>query len=178
MGVCPDPNRIVRGDATTDAGDEFRAIYERNAAHVFRFALSLGADGTEAEDITAEAFARAFTSAAPIRQETARAYLMTIARHYFLETRRRTRRETDLVVSLRDGRASPEIAAEHRAELSALGGLLTHLTDTDRTALLMRAVDDMPYEEIARALGISVGAAKVKVHRARRTLAALTSRRE
>jgi RNA polymerase sigma-70 factor (ECF subfamily) len=47
------------------------------------------------------------------------------------------------------------------------------LPETDRAALLMRAADEMPYEEIARSLGISVGAAKVKVHRARLALARL-----
>ncbi len=37
----------------------------------------------------------------------------------------------------------------------------------DRTVLLMRALDEMPYEEIAETLGIPVVTAKVKVHRAR-----------
>jgi RNA polymerase sigma-70 factor, ECF subfamily len=37
----------------------------------------------------------------------------------------------------------------------------------ERTPLLMRALDEMPYEEIAETLGISVGSARVKVHRAR-----------
>jgi DNA-directed RNA polymerase specialized sigma24 family protein len=35
----------------------------------------------------------------------------------------------------------------------------------------MRALEELPYEEIARSLEISPGAAKVKVHRARLTLA-------
>jgi RNA polymerase sigma-70 factor (ECF subfamily) len=39
--------------------------------------------------------------------------------------------------------------------------------------MLMRAEYDLPYEEIARVLGISVSAAKVKVHRARLALAGL-----
>jgi RNA polymerase sigma-70 factor, ECF subfamily len=38
---------------------------------------------------------------------------------------------------------------------------------------LMRAFEEMPYEEIARALGLSPAAAKVKVHRARLALAGL-----
>ena len=52
------------------------------------------------------------------------------------------------------------------------------LTEPDRGALLMRAQDQMTYEEIAAALRISVGAAKVKVHRARRKLAELRMNRE
>ena len=48
---------------------------------------------------------------------------------------------------------------------------LQTLPEIDRSALLMRALSDPPYEEIARSLGISVAAAKVKVHRARLVLA-------
>ena len=44
---------------------------------------------------------------------------------------------------------------------------LQQLPEIDRTVLLMRALDEMPYEEIAATLGISVVTAKVKVHRAR-----------
>jgi RNA polymerase sigma-70 factor, ECF subfamily len=47
------------------------------------------------------------------------------------------------------------------------------LPEVDRAVLLMRAVDGMPYEEIARALDIPLGTAKVKVHRARLALAGI-----
>ena len=50
---------------------------------------------------------------------------------------------------------------------------LQTLPEPDRAALLMRAEDQMPYEEIAAALQITPGAAKVKVHRARLKLAEL-----
>ncbi len=48
---------------------------------------------------------------------------------------------------------------------------LSSLPEIDRTAVLMRADEALPYEDIANVLGISVGAAKVKVHRARLRLA-------
>ena len=50
---------------------------------------------------------------------------------------------------------------------------LQELPEVDRAALLMRAEDALPYEEIAAALLISPGAAKVRVHRARQRLGAL-----
>jgi RNA polymerase sigma-70 factor (ECF subfamily) len=56
-----------------------------------------------------------------------------------------------------------ELSAEVRAVLAAL----QQLPEIDRTVLLMRALDEMPYEEIAETLGIPVVTAKVKVHRAR-----------
>jgi RNA polymerase sigma-70 factor (ECF subfamily) len=48
---------------------------------------------------------------------------------------------------------------------------LQALPEIDRAAVLMRAEEGMSYEEIAAALGISLPAAKVKVHRARLKLA-------
>ena len=48
---------------------------------------------------------------------------------------------------------------------------LARLPEIDRAAVLMRADEGVPYEEIAAALGISTVAAKVKVHRARLKLA-------
>ena len=57
------------------------------------------------------------------------------------------------------------------AELRAVLAELQKLPEVDRAALLMRAVEEMPYEEIARALGITLAAVKVKIHRARLALA-------
>jgi RNA polymerase sigma-70 factor, ECF subfamily len=54
--------------------------------------------------------------------------------------------------------------------LAAVLARLGRLPELDRAALLMQA-DGVPYEDIARALGIGVAAAKVRVHRARRRLA-------
>ena len=50
---------------------------------------------------------------------------------------------------------------------------LQNLPEIDRAALLMRALDGMAYEEISRALGISLSSAKVKIHRARLALAGI-----
>jgi RNA polymerase sigma factor (sigma-70 family) len=57
-----------------------------------------------------------------------------------------------------------------QAELGAVVSSLRLLPEIDRAALLMRALHGLPYQEIAVALGISVSAARVKVHRARASL--------
>ena len=54
---------------------------------------------------------------------------------------------------------------------------LQSLPEEARAALLLRA-EGLPYDEIAQALGITPGAAKVRVHRARTSLAARESARE
>jgi RNA polymerase sigma-70 factor (ECF subfamily) len=149
---------------------EFSALYRRHAQEVYRFALHLSGDRDEAADIASETFVRAWVSPAGIRAETAKAYLFTIARNLFLQSLRHRRRRTALDETLRDPRPEPTAHAEESAELASVLTGLQQLEESDRAALLMRAVEEQSYDEIARALGITPVAARVKVHRARRAL--------
>ena len=154
--------------------DAIEALYRKYAPDVFRFAYYLSGERSDAEDITSETFVRVWTSGAPIRAATVRAYLFTIARNVFLKTRRHESRH----VSLDEHAPSSERlhdAVETRSDLDAVLARLDKLPAIDRAALMMRARDDMSYEEIAEALGISVGAARVRIHRVRRALADLRS---
>ena len=71
--------------------DPFRDLYERYYRDVFRFALFLTGDVARAEDLTADTFVRAWTARDRIRQETVRAYLLTIARNLSRDSLRTTR---------------------------------------------------------------------------------------
>ncbi len=150
---------------------EFGALYKKYAPDVYRFALYLSGEHGEAEDITSETFVRAWTSPEPIRMATVKGYLFTIARNLFLQGLRKTSRHVVLDEDLRDPQASPYTQAKGKEELSAVLAGLQKLPEIDRAALLMRAFDEMPYEEIAQSLGISLAAVKVKIHRARLALA-------
>ncbi len=152
---------------------DFGSLYRRYSADVFRFALYLTGNRADAEDIAADTFVRAWTAAAEIRVATVKAYLLMIARNLYLERLRTARRTTDLDVDSPDSAAGPERAAIERDEVRAVRSSLGRLPETDRAALLMRAVGGLSYEAIAAALGLSVGAARVRVHRARVRLAEL-----
>ena len=156
---------------------EFQTLYERHAPSVFRFALSLSGDRALAEDITSETFVRVWTARARIDVATVAGYLLTIARHLYLQGVVRDRRRGDFPDEPPDPAPGPESQAAGRAELEAVLADLQTLPEPDRAALLMRAQDDMPYEEIAAGLRITVSAAKVKVHRARLKLAELRMHR-
>jgi RNA polymerase sigma-70 factor (ECF subfamily) len=56
---------------------------------------------------------------------------------------------------------------EYATELAMVLEAMRELPDVDRAALLMRASEEMSYEEIAEALSLPVGTVRVKVHRAR-----------
>ncbi len=148
----------------------FGELYRKYAPDVYHFALYLSGERGEAEDITSETFVRAWASSERIRTATVKGYLFTIARNLFLQGLRKKSRHVALDEELRDAQAGPDARAEQKAELRAVLVGLQKLPEIDRAALVMRAFDDMPYEEIARALGISLAAVKVKVHRARLAL--------
>jgi RNA polymerase sigma-70 factor (ECF subfamily) len=149
---------------------DFDALYGRYARDVFRFATYLCGNRSDAEDITAETFVRAWTAPERIEAATVKGYLFTIARNLFLKGIRRTSRHTSLREDLPDPAPAPPSRLEQQAELDAVLARLQTLPEVDRAALLMRALDGLPYQEIATALGISLSSAKVKVHRTRAVL--------
>jgi hypothetical protein len=98
---------------------DFGSLYERHSGDVLRFALYLTGERAEAEDVTSETFARAWTVREEIRVGTVKAYLFMIARNLVRDERRRAR---------------PSVLEEH---------------EPDRAALLMRAQGELSYEAIA-----------------------------
>ena len=151
---------------------DFSSLYRTYARDVHRFALFLSGDPALADDIVSETFVRVWKARARVDLTTVKAYLLAIARNLFLEHRRRAERTTVLDEQMVDRRPGPHERADARAELRAVMTSLQGLPEVDRAALLMRIDSAMSYDEIARALGLTVSAAKVKVHRARQRLAA------
>jgi RNA polymerase sigma-70 factor (ECF subfamily) len=147
-------------------------LYHRYASDVYRFAFWLTGDRADAEDITSETFVRAWAGADGLRSATVKSYLLTIARNVHLQGWRRKKRQTSLDASLADTAPDPERSAADRDELRRVLDRLRQLPEIDRAALLMRAEGGLSYEEIAECLGLSVTAAKVRVHRARQRLMA------
>ena len=156
---------------TAGAGFDFAGLYHRHAGDVFRYALFLSGDRTTAEDIVSETFVRVWGARERVELTTVRGYLLAIARNVFLQGLRRRRREVVLADSLADRAPTPDAAHEVTAELRRVLAALAELPEIDRTALLLRVDEGLPYEDIAAILDISPTAARVKVHRARAKLA-------
>ena len=152
---------------------DLHALYTGHASDVFRFALHLSGDRDEAADLTAETFVRAWASSERIRMSTVRSYLFTITRNLYLNSLRQRRRHVALDDALRDPRPGPAVEAARSAQLAFARAALMRLPEVDRAALVLRAVAEMSYDEIAETLGISLASVKVKIHRARRALLAL-----
>jgi RNA polymerase sigma-70 factor (ECF subfamily) len=145
---------------------DFQELYKQHVDDIYRFSLFLCGDKVEAEDITAETFARALTGKAPLVSATVKGYLLTIARNLHLESQRRQKEFTEIAPELPDSRPHLEHAVIHKNELEELQAYLQTFPEVDRSALLLRA-DGLEYNDIANTLDISMASAKVKVHRLR-----------
>jgi RNA polymerase sigma factor (sigma-70 family) len=79
----------------------FTELYSRYARDVYRFVLYLSGESTLAEDITSETFLRVWLTDTPIRLETVKSWLLTIARNLFRHELRHLRRTQELPTDLR-----------------------------------------------------------------------------
>src|SRR5215470_16282133 len=146
---------------------DIESLYRRYSADVRRFVLFLSGDPVMADEITADTFVSAWLARERIRQPTVKSYLFAIARNLYRDMRRRQERHAELDEHIIDKRISAQTHMEQSAEVRAVLAALQELPEMDRTALLMRALDEMPYEEIAQTLEMPVGTARLKVYRAR-----------
>lgn len=166
-----------------DEGDEFGCMYAREADAVLVFLARRTLDVAVAADLMAETFALAFRAWPRLRGrsvEEIRGWLFTVARRQVSRYLRRARVERRAVERLglrvpvlhEDDLASIEARAGLGELRSALGVELARLSAQQRTALQLRVVEDRPYSEVAVLLGVSEQAARARVSRGLRALAA------
>lgn len=161
--------------------DDIAAMYARHAGELLRFLARRTFDPDAAVDLLAETFAVAFEDRAHFRgegAETERAWLFAVARRRLLDFHRHGRIERRALAKLGvERRALTDSEYDRIEELAVTESLreaidtqLQRLSDADRELLRLRVVDERPYVEVARELGISEQAARARVSRALRVL--------
>lgn len=160
----------ARGDAAS-----FGALVERYQEPAFRAAYLLLRDASAAEDVTQEAFVRAYRQLHTFRRDAPfRPWLLRIVQNLALNELRARKRRGGLAE--RVGRASPSTAEAPDAqvaaadEVSALLRAMDELPPDDRTVLHLRYFLELPEREIAAAIGRPAGTVKSRLHRASRRL--------
>ena len=153
------------------AGDEGAAaeLVRRHTTPLARFLAVQGAPDDELEDLVQDAFFRAFRSLGRFRQTASfRTWLLTIGGNVLKDRQRAWRRRQVLALTLdiADPAADPASEAEAGWAAERLREGLTKLARLQREVFLLRAHQGLEYEEIARTLVISQGAARVHYHHA------------
>jgi RNA polymerase sigma factor (sigma-70 family) len=160
--------------ALARAGHEraFEALVRRYRRPLLAYCRRIGSAGTNAEDTLQQALLQAWSAIRTgVEVRDPRAWLYRIVHNVAISNHRRP---VLVPVEMRDtaGANGADFEAEQRmAAREALAGLAA-LPDLQREVMVGTAVDGMSHEELALALGLSSGAVRGLIYRARATLRA------
>ncbi len=147
----------------------FEEIVRRYGKPLTRYAAAIV--GGRAEEVTQDAFSKALLA---LRRDDAeielRPWLFRIVRNTALNDLRDRPPSAEVLAEAIAGGQSPAEELERREELTDLMQRLQSLPEPQRAAIVMRELEGLSHEEIAKALGLSGGAARQAIYRARRTL--------
>jgi len=153
-----------------DRALSFDAIFTRYHRAIYAYLLSMVGDVEQAQDLTQDTFLKVYTALARTPDPALPAWLYRIATNTALDALRRRRRLTWLPFTPDDEArwAAPGADLPTRcAAREAVDAALAQLSPRERACLLLRARDGLTLEEIAQALGLSTGAAKMTLYRAK-----------
>jgi RNA polymerase sigma-70 factor (ECF subfamily) len=136
-----------------------------------RYARSLTRDETQAEDLVQDTLVRAYERHGSFRSGgNLRGWLLSIL-HTFIDGRRRhtaEARRLEEAAVVTETAAPP--AQESQVRFQQVQAAFLRLPDEQRAALHLVAIEGLPYQEAADALGIPVGTLMSRLGRARTTL--------
>jgi len=188
-----DPDRQLVERARAGSSDAFAELVRRNTRAIYRVALRLSGNPSDAEEILQETFlqlhrtldafrgeARVSTWLYRIAVNAALMYLRRQKRHQaerlddhlprYDERGRLARLDVDYSVAARADRV-----VEARELASAALDALASLPEVYRMPFVLRDLEELGTEETAEILGVSVGLVRQRVHRARLALRARLS---
>ena len=147
---------------------DFEALYRAARDDVFAYVATLLRDHSAAEDVTAQAFERAFRKSKTYdaQRGSERAWLFGIARNAALDELRKRKRTAFLAAEPADVVREPDEAFEHALRRAAVRTALAALDPRDRELIALKFHAGLDNAEIAGVLGLSVSNAGTRLHRA------------
>jgi RNA polymerase sigma factor (sigma-70 family) len=147
---------------------DFEALYRAARDDVFAYVATLLHDRSAAEDVTAQAFERAFrkSKSYDARRGSERAWLFGIARNAALDELRKRKRTAHLGGSVEDVAAPVEDEADRALRRAAVRTALAALDPRDRELIALKFHAGLDNAELAAVLGLSVSNAGTRLHRA------------
>ena len=152
----------------------FEALVARYQSRLLAFCRHMLSSREDAEDVLQEVFAAAFNAMlADEREINVRPWLYRIARNRSLNHLRRAQAVgmDSMDIHLSEGGLSTADKVHKREEFRLLIADVQELPETQRTALLLREIDALSYDQIAEAMETTVPSVKSLLVRARVSLA-------
>ena len=167
--------RCLRGDQAA-----WEIIVRQYRRKVFNTAYKFVGRHEQAEDLTQDIFLKIFKSLDTFdSRANFQTWLISVSRNLCIDHYRRVRKERETIDHQVDANElspishepSPMAGLERRDRVSLLRHAMAKLPDTLRTAVLMRDIQEMSYQEIADTLRLPEGTVKSRINRGRTELA-------
>ena len=164
--------RVQQGDT-----DSFEVLVRRHEKAIFNLIYRLLGNYDEAAEVAQEVFLSAFKSIHQFRGEANfSTWLYRIGLNH-ASTRRKSLHSAqqrhiplDGTEVIADGAVDPAKNVEHKEIQQRVQQALNSLDPEDARIILLRDLQDVPYEDVAEMLDIPVGTVKSRLHRARQAL--------
>jgi len=166
--------RLLEGET-----DAFEILVQRHQKTIFNLVYRMLGDYDDAAEVAQEVFLSAYRSIAQFRGDANfSTWLYRIAMNHASTRRRSLAHATQRSVALRDRdpvddrHPDPMDALMQKEIQQRVQAALNSLSPNDATLILLRDMQDVPYEEVAKILQLPLGTVKSRLHRARQTLKA------
>jgi RNA polymerase sigma factor (sigma-70 family) len=147
---------------------DFEALYRAARDDVFAYVATLLRDRGAAEDVTAQAFERAFRKSKTfdVNRGSERAWLFGIARNAALDELRKRKRTAQLASDPEDVEQHPDEEVDRALRRAAVRTALAELPPRERELIALKFHAGLDNAELATVLGVSVSNAGTRLHRA------------
>ena len=162
-----------------DRDERFEAEAVPHLRALYGTAYRMTRNAHDAEDLVQETFLRAYRGFDRFEPGTnIRAWLFTILHRVRTDAFRRAGRSPQTTELVGEGPAVPPPQAALATGGEDVERALAALPETFRAAVVLRDIEEMSYDEIARALAIPIGTVMSRIHRGRALLRAALARPE
>ena len=158
----------------------FGRLLTQNKDVVYSLAYSLLRNREDSEDIVQETFMRLWNNMERIETETVRAWLLRVARNRAIDLLRKRKYVSDadpeVLLDMGANKPPEDLSAtssrkqRKKLQIKQLEEALERLPENQRTAVLLRELHGLKYEEVASSMDMPVGTVKVAVFRAKKAL--------
>jgi RNA polymerase sigma-70 factor, ECF subfamily len=151
------------------AGDlkAFEAVYKETFKTIYQLVYRMTGNRQDAEDITHDIYVRAYEKRGLYKKERSAlsTWIYRIAVNFTLNAlRKRKRWVSDSII---ENSAAADVLIENLDETDMVTDLLGKLNPDHKACLVLREVEDKPYDEIAEILGLSIGTVRSRISRGR-----------
>ncbi len=179
MDFVDQPDRDIIARITNGDKDLYRILMKRYASLVFHVVQRYEKNSNQIDEMAHEIFLKAYERLQSYQGNSAfSSWLYRLAQNHCIDHTRRRQRYNDVFTEFPDDH-SHEMYSDGQSsddnittgeQMGQLQNALERISESCSIPLLMKYRDGMSYEAISEALDVSVGALKVRVHRARKEL--------